>query len=90
MEVITLNPKTAMKEPSFQVCLFFIKFGYKEFFLSPQPIKVPIAANYEGVCLQNTSKSNSYHPNIMAFFMTLWTGNGAVLKSSSPWQLKEF
>ena len=22
--------------------------------------------------------------------MTLWIGNGAVLKSSSPWQLKEF
>ena len=22
--------------------------------------------------------------------MTLWTGNGAVLKSSSQWQLKEF
>ena len=26
----------------------------------------------------------------MAFIMTLWIGNGAVLKSSSPWQLKEF
>ena len=26
----------------------------------------------------------------MAFFMTLWIGNDAVLKSSSPWQLKEF
>ena len=29
------------------------------------------------VCLQNTSKSHSYH---MAFSMTLWIGNGAVLK----------
>ena len=26
----------------------------------------------------------------MAFIMTLWIGNGAVLKSSSQWQLKEF
>ena len=26
----------------------------------------------------------------MAFIMTLWIGNGAVLKSSSRWQLKEF
>ena len=26
----------------------------------------------------------------MAIIMTLWTGNGAVLKSSSQWQLKEF
>ena len=26
----------------------------------------------------------------MAFIMTLWIGNGAVLKNSSPWQLKEF
>ena len=25
----------------------------------------------------------------MAFIMTLWIGKGAVLKSSSPWQLKE-
>ena len=24
----------------------------------------------------------------MAFIMTLWVGNGAVLKSSSQWQLK--
>ena len=26
----------------------------------------------------------------MANIVTLWTGNGAVLKSSSQWQLKEF
>ena len=26
----------------------------------------------------------------MAFIMTLWIGNGAVLKSSSQWHLKEF
>ena len=26
----------------------------------------------------------------MAFIMTLWIGNGAVLKSSNQWQLKEF
>ena len=25
----------------------------------------------------------------MAIVMTLWTGNGTVLKSSSEWQLKE-
>ena len=25
----------------------------------------------------------------MAFIVTLWIGNGAVLKSSSQWQLKE-
>ena len=26
----------------------------------------------------------------MATIMTLWIGNGAVLKSSSQWQLKDF
>ena len=26
----------------------------------------------------------------MAIIMTLWIGNGAVLKSSSQWQLKEY
>ena len=26
----------------------------------------------------------------MAFIMTLWIDNGAVLKSSSQWQLKNF
>ena len=26
----------------------------------------------------------------MAIIMTLWISNGAVLKSFSPWQLKEF
>ena len=26
----------------------------------------------------------------MAFIMTLWIGNGAVLKSSSQWQLNDF
>ena len=26
----------------------------------------------------------------MAIIMNLWIGNGAVLKSSSQWQLKEF
>ena len=26
----------------------------------------------------------------MAIIMTLWIGDGAVLKSSSQWQLKEF
>ena len=26
----------------------------------------------------------------MAFIMTLWIGDGAVLKSFSQWQLKEF
>ena len=26
----------------------------------------------------------------MAVIMTLWIGNGAVLKGSSQWQLKEF
>ena len=26
----------------------------------------------------------------MAIIMTLWIGNGAVLKSASQWQLKEF
>ena len=25
----------------------------------------------------------------MGFFMTLWIGNGAILKNSSQWQLKE-
>ena len=25
----------------------------------------------------------------MTFFMTLWTGNGAILTSFSPWQLKK-
>ena len=45
-------------------------------------LKVPIAAIKNAVCLQNTTKSHSYH---MAFIMTLWIGNGAVLKSSSQW-----
>ena len=27
-------------------------------------LKVPIAANWKGVCLQNTSKPHSYHLNI--------------------------
>ena len=27
-------------------------------------IKVPVAPNYEGVCLQNTSKPHSYHLKI--------------------------
>ena len=27
-------------------------------------IKVPIVANYKGVCLHNTSKSHSYYPKI--------------------------
>ena len=31
------------------------------------PIKVPIAANQEGVCLQTTSKSYSYHLKIWHF-----------------------
>ena len=48
--------------------------------------KVPIAPNYKGVCLQNTSKPHSYH--LMVIVMTLWIGNSAVLKSSSQWQLK--
>ena len=26
----------------------------------------------------------------MVIIMTVWIGNGEVLKSSSPWQLKEF
>ena len=30
-------------------------------FLSPPPPHVPIAANQKGGCLQNTSKSHSYH-----------------------------
>ena len=50
-------------------------------------LKVPIAANQKGVYLQNTSKSHSYHLQIWEFF-TLWIGHGAVLKSSSQWQLK--
>ena len=32
------------------------------------------------VCLQNTSKSHSYHLKIWTFSMTLWIGYGAVLK----------
>ena len=46
-------------------------------------VKVPIAANWKGVCLQNTSKSHSYHLLNMTIIMTLWIGNSAVLKSSS-------
>ena len=43
--------------------------------------------NYTGVCLQNTSKSHSNHLNLnMVIIMTLWIGNGAVLRSSSQWQ----
>ena len=45
--------------------------------------KVPTAANWMDVCLQNTSKSHSYFLKNMAFIMTLWIGNVAVLKSSS-------
>ena len=30
-------------------------------------VKVPIAANWEGVCLQNTSKPHSYHLKIWHF-----------------------
>ena len=53
--------------------------------------EVPIAANYKGVCLQNTSKFHSYHlMQDMEIIMTLWLVNGAVHKSSSQWQLKEF
>ena len=54
-----------------------------------ESFKVPIVANQNGVCLQNTSKSHSYNLN-MAIILTLWIRNGAVLKSSSQWQLKEF
>ena len=58
-------------------------------FKRPEPssdffLKVPIAANWKGVCLQNTSKPHSYHLKIWDFFMTLWIGNGAVLKRPSP------
>ena len=38
------------------------KFPYaKDCLNSELYIKVPIAANWKGVCLQNTSKSHSYH-----------------------------
>ena len=53
----------------------------------PVIIKVAKAANCKGVCLHNTSKPHSYHLKNMAIIMTLWIGNGAVLKSSSQWQL---
>ena len=38
------------------------------------------------VCLQNTSKSHSYHLKIWHLLI----GNGASLRSSNQWQLKEF
>ena len=34
------------------------------FFFLWCPLKVPIAANEKGVCLQNTSKSHSYYLKI--------------------------
>ena len=45
--------------------------------------KVPIAATCKDVCLQNISKSHSYHLKIWQIIMTSWIGNGADLKSSS-------
>ena len=35
-----------------------------ESILSTELIKVPVAANWKGVCLQNTSKPHSCHLNI--------------------------
>ena len=35
------------------------------FLMMPYNIKVPIAANQKDVCLQNTSKSHSYHLKIL-------------------------
>ena len=40
-------------------------------------LKVAIAANLNDVCLQNTSKTHSYHLKY-GIIMTLWIGNGAV------------
>ena len=68
-------------------CLVSVTWGFA---LLDSQIKVPIAASCKGVCLQNTSKSHTYHLKNMAIIMTLWIGNSAVLKSSSQWQLKEF
>ena len=34
-------------------------------FLNRNNVKAPIAPNYKGVCLQNTSKSSSYHLKIL-------------------------
>ena len=50
-------------------------------------ITVPTAAKLQDVFIQNTSKSYSYHHKILRL---LWIGNGAVLKSSSQWQLRQF
>ena len=72
--------------------------GNQHFLLFPQCFKkasfsglfkVPIAANWKGVCLQNTSKPHSYHLK-MVIIMTSWIGDGAIVESSSQWQLKEF
>ena len=38
------------------------RFTYKRY--SDSVVKVPIAPNYKGVCLQNTSKPHSYHLKI--------------------------
>ena len=56
------------------------------FLVSTVQIKVPIAANWKGVCLQNTSKPHSCHLKKMGIIMTLWKGIGAVLENFSQWQ----
>ena len=40
----------------------YVKHNKKEETITA--VKVPIAANWKGVCLQNTSKSHSYHLKI--------------------------
>ena len=71
--------------------------GNQNFLLFPTVLfkaflfKVPIAINCRGVCLQNTSKPHSYILKYGDYydFMDRWIGNGAILQSSSQWQLKE-
>ena len=53
-------------------------------------LKVPIAAIKSDVCLQNRSKSHSYHLKNIVIIITIWLGNGAILKRSSRWQSNEF
>ena len=44
--------------------VLFLPFSSNLKFLSAKSFKVPIAANWKGVCLQNTSKPHSYHLKI--------------------------
>ena len=45
--------------------IFVLVFFFTVFYsISEELVKVPIAANYKGVGLQNTSESHSYHLKI--------------------------